>query len=70
MLEPQRKNILVVDDEICITDSLNLVLTELGFQIFTAHSFAEASAIVNNSASARLGVRAKLLAEYRRSFKI
>lgn len=49
MSEPQRKSILVVDDERSVTDSLSLILTEAGFQVFTAHSFADATAIVNTT---------------------
>ena len=47
MIEPQRKTILVVDDERSVTDSLTLILTDAGFHVFTAHCFAEAHAIVN-----------------------
>ena len=47
MIEPQRKTILVVDDERSVTDSLTLILTDAGFHVFTARSFAEAHAIVN-----------------------
>ena len=47
MIEPQRKTILVVDDERSVTDSLTLILTDAGFHVFTAHSVAEAHAIVN-----------------------
>ena len=49
MIEPQQKSILVVDDERSVTDSLDLILTEAGFQIFTAHSFGEAIAIINKT---------------------
>ena len=49
MIEPQRKSILVVDDEKSVTDSLSLILTDAGFQVFTAHSFADSIAIINNT---------------------
>jgi DNA-binding NtrC family response regulator len=49
MTEPPCKKILVVDDERSVTDSLTLILTEAGFQVFTAHSFTEALAILNHT---------------------
>jgi DNA-binding NtrC family response regulator len=49
MMEPQQKNILLVDDEKSITDSLNLILTEAGFQVLTAHSFGESLNIINKT---------------------
>lgn len=41
MQEPQSKTILVVDDDYSVTDSFSLILTDAGFQVFTAQSFAE-----------------------------
>lgn len=49
MIDPQRKNILIVDDERSVTDSLSLILTEAGFQAFTAHNFGEALEILNQT---------------------
>jgi DNA-binding NtrC family response regulator len=49
MRQPQRKSILVVDDERSVTDSLTLILSEAGFEVFTAHTFAEALAFINNT---------------------
>lgn len=49
MTKPQRKSILVVDDERSVTDSLRLILTEAGFQVFTAHTLGEAIVIINNT---------------------
>jgi DNA-binding NtrC family response regulator len=37
------KSILVVDDEPSITSALELILSESGFQVLTAHNFAEAT---------------------------
>jgi DNA-binding NtrC family response regulator len=50
MIKPRLKSILVVDDERSVTDSLRLILTEAGFQVFTAHSFAESLVIINDTA--------------------
>jgi len=49
MKEPQRKNILIVDDDRSVTDSLRLILTEAGFQVLTAQTFAEAIAILSDT---------------------
>lgn len=49
MTKPQLKSILVVDDERSVTDSLKLILSETGFQVFTAHTFGEAKVIINNT---------------------
>jgi len=48
MKESQRKSILIVDDDCGITDSLSLILIEAGFEVLTAHSFAESLTILNN----------------------
>jgi len=39
----QRKKILVVDDEPSVTGSLELILSEAGYEVLTAHSFADAT---------------------------
>ena len=49
MKEPQRKNILVVDDDSSVTDSLRLILTDAGFQVLTAQTFAAAIAILSDT---------------------
>jgi two-component system, NtrC family, response regulator HydG len=41
MYEPQRKRILVVDDDGNVRDALFTVLTDKGFQVVTAENFAE-----------------------------
>src|SRR5215213_7807307 len=43
------KSILVVDDELSITSALDLILSESGFQVLTAHSFADASKILSDA---------------------
>jgi DNA-binding NtrC family response regulator len=48
MKESQRKSILIVDDDCSITDSLSLILREAGFEVLTAHNFAESLTILNN----------------------
>lgn len=45
MNQRQRKTILVVDDDLSVTDSLRLLLTDAGFQVLTANSFTAARAI-------------------------
>ena len=45
MNQRQRKTILVVDDDLSVTDSLRLLLTDAGFQVLTANSFTAAHAI-------------------------
>ena len=42
------KSILVVDDERSITSALELILGESGFQVLTAHNFAEAAKTLSN----------------------
>ena len=49
MNQRYRKSILVVDDDISVTDSLRLLLTDAGFQVQTAHNFARASAILSDN---------------------
>jgi len=49
MNEPQRKSILIVDDERSVTDSLCIILTEAGFEVLTAQSFAESVAVLGNA---------------------
>jgi DNA-binding NtrC family response regulator len=43
------KKILVVDDEPSVTGSLELILTENGFEVLTANSFAASTAILNQT---------------------
>ena len=43
------KKILVVDDEPSITGSLELILTEAGYQVLTAHSFGDATNILTTT---------------------
>ncbi len=43
MIAHQRKKILVVDDEPSVTGSLELILSEAGYEVLTAHSFADAT---------------------------
>lgn len=40
------KKILVVDDEPSVTESLSLILTDAGFEVLTAQSFAESTTIL------------------------
>ncbi len=49
MYEPQRKRILVVDDDGNVRDSLFTILTETGFQVLTAENFAESVAILHET---------------------
>jgi two-component system response regulator HydG len=48
MKEPQRKKILIIDDDASVTDSLCLVLTEAGFEALAAHSFTQSMALLKN----------------------
>jgi len=43
------KKILVVDDEPSVTGSLELILSEGGFEVLTANSFASSTAILNQT---------------------
>ena len=49
MRDPQRKSILIVDDDISITGSLCVILQAAGFRIVEAYSFAGAIAILNST---------------------
>lgn len=46
MIARTAKKILVVDDEPSVTGSLSLILTEAGFEVLTAQSFAESTNIL------------------------
>lgn len=46
MIARTAKKILVVDDEPSVTGSLSLILTEAGFEVLTAQSFAESTTIL------------------------
>ena len=43
------KSILVVDDELSITSALELILSQSGFHVLTAHSFADATKILSDA---------------------
>jgi len=43
------KKILVVDDEPSVTGSLSLILSEAGFEVLTAQSFAESTSILKHT---------------------
>jgi len=43
------KKILVVDDEPSVTGSLSLILTEAGFEVLTAQSFADSTSILKRT---------------------
>jgi len=47
MKDPQRKSILIVDDDTSITDSLTLILQQGGFRVVEAHDVAQSIAILN-----------------------
>ena len=49
MKDPQRKTILVIDDDCTVTEALNLILTEAGFKVLTAQNVAESTAILSNT---------------------
>ena len=49
MKESQQKCILIVDDDSGVIESLGLLLTEAGFQVLTAQSFAESIARLNHA---------------------
>jgi two-component system, NtrC family, response regulator HydG len=44
-----RKKILVVDDEPSVTGSLELILNDAGYEVLTAHSFNDATAILKQT---------------------
>jgi DNA-binding NtrC family response regulator len=43
------RKILIVDDEKSVTGALDLILTEAGFEVLTAHSFAESTRILKET---------------------
>ena len=45
MNQNSRKSILVVDDDISVTDSVRLLLSDAGYHVQTAHTVARACAI-------------------------
>ena len=49
MYEPQRKRILVVDDDGNVRDALFTILADTGFQVLTAEDFAEAMTILRET---------------------
>src|SRR5690348_10338572 len=49
MITRQQKKILVVDDEPSVTDSLRLILGDAGYEVLTAHSFAESTNILQRT---------------------
>ena len=49
MKEPQRKSILIVDDDTSVTDSLAIILQAAGFRVVETNSFAGAMAILDNT---------------------
>ena len=49
MIARPPKKILVVDDEPSVTGSLELILSEGGFEVLTANSFASSTAILNQT---------------------
>ena len=49
MYEPQRKRILVVDDDCNVRDALFTILADTGFQVLTAEHFAEAVTILRDT---------------------
>lgn len=49
MIAQPRKKILVVDDEPSVTGSLELILSEAGYEVLTAHSVADATGILKQA---------------------
>lgn len=49
MIAYLRKKILVVDDEPSVTGSLQLILSDAGYEVLTAHTFADAIAILKQT---------------------
>lgn len=49
MIAQPRKKILVVDDEPSVTGSLELILSEAGYEVLTAHSVAAATGILKQT---------------------
>jgi len=50
MIARQPKKILVVDDEPSVTASLRLILGDAGYEVLTAHSFAESTNLLKQTA--------------------
>jgi two-component system response regulator HydG len=49
MKTAQRNRILIVDDDRIVLDSFSLILTEAGYQVFTAQNFAESVTALTNT---------------------
>ena len=49
MKEPQRKRILIVDDDVHVTDSFSLVLSDAGFEVLTAQNFVESVKVLSDT---------------------
>ncbi|HKS10383.1 MAG TPA: sigma-54 dependent transcriptional regulator [Pyrinomonadaceae bacterium] len=49
MIAQPRKKILVVDDEPSVTGSLELILSEAGYEVLTAHSVTDATGILKQT---------------------
>lgn len=49
MKDTQRRSILLIDDDISVTDSLGMILIDAGFEISTAHNFAQSIALLNTT---------------------
>src|ERR1051326_7673063 len=49
MTARQPKRILVVDDEPSVTGSLRLILSDAGYEVLTANSFAESTNILKQT---------------------
>ena len=49
MIAQPRKKILVVDDEPSVTGSLELILSEAGYEVLTAHSIAAATSVLKET---------------------
>ena len=49
MIAQPRKKILVVDDEPSVTGSLELILSDAGYEVVTAHSVADATGILKET---------------------
>lgn len=49
MTEPQKKSILIVDDDKSVTDALKMILTAARFEVRTAHNVADSITTLNNT---------------------
>jgi DNA-binding NtrC family response regulator len=49
LIAQPRKKILVVDDEPSVTGSLELILSDAGYEVLTAHSFADAASTLKET---------------------